>query len=311
MRKMPSLKSLQAFEAAARRGSFTAAADELHVTASAISHQIRFLESETGISLFHRNTRTIALTDAGDSYYHHISEAFSLIEAATRQIERHGKSDILTIHAVPSFATQWLMPRLARFSAQHSSIDVRLYASADRVDLNAGLCDVDIRYGSVLPSRGVVTLPLPEEAILVLCSPEFRQRATPPLRRPADLAQHTLIHSEVNLLGWRDWARLQGNLPLDFDRGPRFDRSFMAISAAVDGLGVCLESYLLTEGELQTGRLVRLFEDDRTMVGCHSLSMLKAKQNVPKIKAFLHWIMAELERTAAAMTGAEMNLIHK
>lgn len=150
MRRMPSLKSLQAFEAAARRGSFTAAANELHVTASAISHQIRFLETDIGLSLFHRDTRTIVLTDAGERYFQQISDAFSTMEAATREIERHGKSDILTVHSVPSFAAQWLMPRLSRFSAQHSDIDVRLYASADPVELGAGLVDVDIRYGGVL-----------------------------------------------------------------------------------------------------------------------------------------------------------------
>ncbi|MBD8554529.1 transcriptional regulator GcvA [Rhizobium sp. CFBP 8762] len=297
MRKIPSLKALQAFEAAARRGSFAAAADELHVTASAISHQIRFLEQEVGVSLFHRNTRTIALTDVGENFFQSISEAFITIEAATRDIERHGKSDILTVHAVPSFAAQWLMPRLARFSAQHSSIDVRLYASADPVDLNAGLVDVDIRYGSVLPIRGVVTLPLPEEAIMPFCSPDFIARTPHHLRQPSDLCQCTLIHSEVNLLSWRGWAKRHDNVPLDFDRGPRFDRSFMAISAAVDGLGVCLESHLLVERELQTGRLVPLFEDKRSMVACHSLSTLKAKQNVPKIKAFEKWILNELARS--------------
>lgn len=306
MRRMPSLKSLQAFEAAARRGSFTAAADELCVTASAISHQIRALETDLGLSLFHRNTRTIALTDAGDSYFQQLSEAFTLIEAATRATERRGKSDILTVHSVPSFAAQWLMPRLARFSAQHSSIDVRLYASADPVDLNAGLVDVDIRYGSVLPSRGVITLPLPDEAILVLCSPDFLRRADPPLREPSDLRHHTLIHSEVNLLRWSDWARLNG-VELDLDRGPRFDRSFMTISAAVDGQGLCLESHLLTERELQTARLINVFGTTRAMIGCHSLSMLKAKQNVPKIRAFQSWILDELSQSSVARVVGEMS----
>ncbi|WP_276121752.1 transcriptional regulator GcvA [Pararhizobium qamdonense] len=295
MRKMPSLKSLQAFEAAARRGSFAAAANELHVTASAISHQIRFLEQEVGVSLFHRNTRTIALTDVGESYFQSVSEAFTTVEAATRDIERHGKSDILTVHSVPSFAAQWLMPRLARFSAQHSSIDVRLHASADPVDLNAGLVDIDIRYGSVLPTRGVVTMTLPEEAIMVFCAPDVIARG--PMKELSDLRHHTLIHSEVNLLSWRGWSKRHGDVPLDFDRGPRFDRSFMAISAAVDGLGICLESHLLVERERQTGRLVPLFENHHEMIACHSFSVLKAKQNVPKIKAFQKWILEELIRS--------------
>ncbi len=135
MRKHPSLKSVQAFEAAARLGSFTAAAQELCVTASAISHQIRFLEDEVGVTLFHRTSRTVVLSDVGRRFAGSIAEALSLIESATRDIERRGKSDILTIHCVPSFATQWLMPRLARFSAQHNSIDVRLNASVGAIDL--------------------------------------------------------------------------------------------------------------------------------------------------------------------------------
>lgn len=299
MRRIPSLKSLQAFEAAARRGSFTAAAHELHVTASAISHQIRFLEQGIGLSLFHRDTRTIALTDAGEAYFQQVSEAFSMIEAATRQIERHGKTDILTVHSVPSFAAQWLMPRLSRFSAQHGSIDVRLYASTDPADLAAGLVDVDIRYGSVLPSRGVITQPLPDEAVMPLCSPDLLARADPPLRMPAALRHQTLIHSEVNLLKWADWARLNGGVELDLDRGPRFDRSFMSISAAVDGQGICLESHLLVEREVQTGSLVRIFPDSGHRIACHSISMLRAKQNVPKIKAFLAWMGDELALSSA------------
>lgn len=311
MRRMPSLKSLQAFEAAARCGSFTAAANELHVTASAISHQIRFLEREIGLSLFHRDTRTILLTDAGERYFQRVSEAFATMEAATREIERHGKADILTVHSVPSFAAQWLMPRLSRFSAQHSDIDVRLHASADPVELGAGLVDVDIRYGSVLPARGVITVQLPDEAVIALCSPAFLRRADPPIHTPADLQHHTLIHSEVNLLRWGDWARLNGDIPLQLDRGPRFDRSFMSISAAVDGQGICLESHVLVERELATGRLVELFGETRSQVACHSISILKAKQNVPKIKLFQQWILDELSLCSVDRVVGQMNLIHE
>ncbi|MFT4013516.1 MAG: transcriptional regulator GcvA [Paracoccus sp. (in: a-proteobacteria)] len=310
MRRIPSLKSLQAFEAAARRGSFTAAANELHVTASAISHQIRFLEKEIGLSLFHRDTRTIVLTDAGERYFRQVSDAFSAMEAATREIERHGKADILTVHSVPSFAAQWLMPRLSRFSAQHSDIDVRLYASADPVELEAGLVDVDIRYGSLLPTRGVITAPLPDEAVIVLCSPDFLRGADPPIRAPADLKHHTLIHSEVNLLRWSDWARQQG-ITLQLERGPRFDRSFMSISAAVDGQGICLESHILVERELGTGRLIELFGKSRSQIACHTVSILKAKQNVPKIKAFQKWLLDELSLCSVERVVSRMNFIHQ
>ena len=295
MRKHPSLKSVQAFEAAARLGSFTAAAEELCVTASAISHQIRFLEDEVGVTLFHRTSRTVVLSDVGRRYAASIAEGLSLIESATRDIERRGKSDILTIHCVPSFATQWLMPRLARFSAQHNSIDVRLNASVGAIDLTAGAVDVDIRYGSVLQANGVVTLPLPDERIVVLCAPDLATEGAHPIREPADLKHHTLIHSEINLFNWRAFARRHG-IALELERGPRFDRSFMAISAAVDRLGICLESQLLVQREIETGRLTLLFGDTSPRVSCHSLCILRSKLNVSKVKVFKEWLFDELSQ---------------
>ena len=147
MRKLPPLKSIQAFEAAARLASFAAAAEELRLTPSAISHNIRALEREVGLSLFHRAHRSVVLTDAGRRYAEQISEAFGQMEAATRQLDRTVKPDVLTIHSAPSFATQWLMPRLSRFSVDHPETDVRINASVDAVDLSAGEADIDPRLG--------------------------------------------------------------------------------------------------------------------------------------------------------------------
>lgn len=293
MRHLPSLKSIQAFEAASRLGSFAAAADELLVTPSAVSHQIRHLESEIGTLLFHRVHRSIMLTDAGRQYAAEIASAFGNIEAATRSIERRCRSDILTIHTVPSLAAQWLMPRISRFSAQHTGVDVRLNASTDAMNLAAGEADFDIRYGTVIPAAGVATMAFPQETIIALAAPAlaFGQQ---PIHTPADLAQHPLIHSEVNLIRWREWLKPHPDAPVDLDRGPRFDRSFMAISAAVDGVGVCLESRLLVQRELASGQLVALFNGHGPKTQCHSLLFLKSKANVPKIKAFREWLLAEL-----------------
>lgn len=293
MRKIPSLKAIQAFEAASRLGSFAAAAEELLVTPSAISHQIRYLEEEVGLTLFHRVHRVVVLTDVGRRYAEAIAEGFGTIEAATRSIERRGKSDILTIHSVPSFATQWLMPRLSRFSALEPNIDVRLNASVGTVDLAADEADVDFRYGTIFPESGMTVVPLPEETIVVLCAPGLAQGGNPILK-PADLVRHTLIHSEVNLVPWRDWLRLYRIDGVDLDRGPRFDRSFMAISAAVDGLGVALESRLLIQRELDTGRLTLPFDCLGPKLVCHRLVYLRSKARIPKIKAFHEWLFQQL-----------------
>jgi LysR family glycine cleavage system transcriptional activator len=304
MRQIPPLKAIQAFEAASRLGSFVAAANELHLTPSAISHQIRQLEQRLGITLFHRVHRAVELTDGGRRYAEVVAEAFGLIEAGTRSIERTGKSDILTIHSVPTFATQWLMPRLSRFSAMNPDIDIRLNASVATIDLAAGEADFDIRYGNVFPGTGVVVQPFPEETIVVLCSPSIitKRRSR---RSLLDLNESALIHSEINIYTWRDWLRDHPGAVLHLDRGLRFDRSFMAINAAVDGLGVALESRLMIERELDSGRLVLPFGLEGPKLVCHRLTYLKTKAHLPKMKAFREWLFEEL---FASMGAKETDL---
>lgn len=291
--KSPSLRAIQVFESAARLGSFAAAAEELLLTPSAVSHQIRFLEREVGIALFHRGHRGVELTDIGRRFAEQVTEGFRLIEAAKRSIERGGKSDILTIHTVPSFGTQWLMPRLSRFGASEPDIDVRLNASVSAVDLGAGEADFDVRYGNVFPAWGVEVKPFPEETIVALCSPSLLKGRNA-LKSPRDLRKHTLIHSELNLVPWSDWLRLHGVQGVDLTRGPRFDRSFMAIYAAVDGVGVALESRLLLQSELEAGRLVLPFGGDGPRLVCHRLLYLKSKLKLPKIRRFRDWLFDEL-----------------
>ena len=297
-RKLPPLRAIQAFESASRLGSFVAASHELSLTPSAISHQIRELEERLGITLFHRVNRTVVLTDAGRRYAEAVAEGFGAIEAGTRSIERANKSDILTVHTVPSLGTQWLMPRLSRFSAMHSDIDLRLNASVGAIDLGAGEADCDIRYGTVFPAAGVTVVPFPQEAVVVLCAPSLTQdKGT--IRKYADLSTHTLIHSEVNLYSWRDWMKDHPSVKLQIERGPRFDRSFMAISAALDGTGVALESQLLIERELETGRLVLPFGSEGPRLLCHKLLYLRSKAHLPKIKAFREWLFDQLVLSAS------------
>lgn len=289
------LKSVQAFEAAARLSSFALAAEELFVTPSAISHQVKLLEEQVGVRLFHRVHRAVVLTDTGRRYAEEISAAFARIELATRQIGRNEKSDILTVHSAPSIAAQWLMPRLARFSRLYPDIDVRIDASTEIIDLSDGRVDIDIRYGlRRLQPPGTMVLPFPPETIVPLCAPALL-KGEHPLRTPEDLQHHMLIHSEACLVGWRDWLRQYRKLRIDMTRGPRFDRSFMAVGAAVDGLGVCLDSLLLAERELVSGRLVAPFGLKGLKVQGYTFNLLKSRADLPKIRAFQDWIFAELE----------------
>jgi LysR family glycine cleavage system transcriptional activator len=296
MQHRVTLKSIQAFEAAARLSSFSLAADELFVTPSAVSHQIKLLEEQLSVRLFHRMHRTVILTDSGRRYAEEIGAAFARIDKATRDIGRVAKSDILTLHSTPSFATQWLMPRLARFSALHPDIDLRLNASNDPVDLTREAVDIDLRYGARrLQPAGTMVLDLPTETIVPLCSPTLLE-GEHPIRTVADLRHHTLIHSEGCLVGWRDFMRLHRKTPIDISRGPRFDRSFMAISAATDGGGVCLESLLLVQRELETGRLVAPFGFDGLKVNGYTLNLLKSCADLPKVRSFQDWLFEELDR---------------
>jgi len=294
MQKRISFKAVQAFEAAARLSSFALAAEELFVTPSAISHQIKLLEEEVGVRLFHRVHRSVVLTDAGRHYAEEIAAAFARIEAATRNIGRIEKSDILNVHSAPSIAAQWLMPRLARFSALYPDIDVSVHASTELVNLTDERTDIDIRYGPTpLHPAGTLVLTLPPETIVPLCAPALA-RGEHPIRALADLRHHTLIHSEICLVRWREWARDYAKIELDTVRGPRFDRSFMAISMAVDGIGVCLESLLLAERELEAGKLVAPLGLEGPKVSGYTFSVLKSREGLPKIKNFREWLFAEL-----------------
>ncbi|WP_448206955.1 transcriptional regulator GcvA [Azospirillum sp. sgz302134] len=297
MQHRVSLKAVQAFEAAARLSSFALAAEELLVTPSAVSHQIKFLEEQVGVNLFHRVHRAVVLTDAGRAYAEEITAAFARIDTATRNIGRTEKSDILTIHSTPSFATQWLMPRLARFSSLNPDIDVRLNATVAPVDLSTEAVDLAIRYGSRLQPAGTQVLPFPTETIVPLCAPAL-MNGPHPIRTPEDLRHHTLVHSEVCLVGWRDWLRQHRKVKLEITRGPRFDRSFMAISAAVDGLGVCLESLLLVQRELEAGRLVAPFGLEGLKVQGYTLNLLKSRADLPKVRSFQDWLFAELDKSS-------------
>jgi len=293
------LKAVQAFEAAARLSSFALAAEELFVTPSAVSHQIKLLEEQFGVQLFHRVHRAVVLTDAGRRYAEEVSAALARIDLATRELGRTEKSDILTVHVTPSFATQWLMPRLARFSSLNPDVDVRLNASTEAVDLVAQTVDIDIRYGMKrLQPAGTMVLTFPPETIVPMCAPELANGPNP-IRSAEDLCHHTLIHSEVCLVGWRDWMRLHRKVKLDISRGLRFDRSFMALSAAVDGLGVCLESLLLAQRELETGRLVAPLGLDGPKVQGYTFNLLKSRAELPKIRNFQDWLFGELEKTSA------------
>ena len=294
MRRMPNLRALQIFESAARLSSILLAANELNVTPSAVSHQIRLLETELGVSLFHRVNRSVVLTDAGSHYLEEVGAAFGRLEAASHTLGRMSASDVLTVSIAPSFAAKWLLPRLWDFIDSHPHIDVRLQATGVALsDMRGGTVDIDIRYGSVLREATTITHSFPKEKIVALCSPNIIS-PNKPLNVPADISKHTLIHSEVNLFRWSDWVNEHCSPQFDVSRGPRFDRSFLSIEAAIAGRGLCLESKLLVEKELEAGTLILPFPDLTAHVDCHYITYLKSRARLPKIQEFRDWLLKNL-----------------
>lgn len=298
-RRLPPLKAVRAFEAAARHRSFVEAAEELAVTPSAISQQVKQLEEWLGRALFRRLPRGLAVTDVAKAYLPPLSEALDQIEGATRRAMEGQDSRTLKVTCLSSFGAQWLTPRLHRFDAIHPEIDVML-ATFDRVvDLEAEDIDVAIRYGTRdFPGLHVETLM--DEYLGVVCSPDLVNHAEHPIRGYADLAHHTLLHdSDAKVMGPIEWGRfleiVGGADGVDWSRGPKFSDSHMMIQACLAGRGVMVGRSALVTDALKNGNLVAPFGMTVKAEASYRMVMLPGALADPKIAAFRAWIYAELD----------------
>lgn len=288
--RRPSLKAVSTFEAAARHESFKGAAEELFLTPSAISHQVRHLEEHLGVKLFHRLSGGLAITDAGSFYLRMLTPVLSEIDEATKQIMQLEYSDQLTVRSAPSFARKWLLDRLPDFLEAQPDIDVKVIATSELLDFRKKNIDLGIFYGH--PNMpGYVIRPLLSERVLPMCSPAFKEKATG-LKTPADLPNYTLIHTELNLVTWRLWLT-ERNIAIDEElRGVSLDPSELAIEAAVRGVGIVLESDLLACKELEKGTLVPAFDHTESEVVSYYLAFSEEDADLPKVAAFCDWIIA-------------------
>ena len=291
------LSALRAFEAAARTGSFRTAADDLGLTPSAVSHAIRGLEQALSTTLFLRTGRSIRLTEAGRTLMRHVERGFGELLLGIGSISAHGPQ-LLRVHSAPSFAAQWLLPRLRRLLQEVEGLEVRIAAGTDYASFATDEFDVDIVYGMPSPDsygasmhQNLIVLPLGTEVITPLCAPAL----APDIRTPRDLLRQTLIESETKKVRWPAWFAANGHIAPE-PRGPRFDRSFLSLSAAVDELGVALESTRLAERELASGRLVRPLKDmceDVVYTG-HWLVFPRSMRYSRPLTLFVGWLGAEL-----------------
>lgn len=295
MRRIPSFPALRAFEAAARLGSFARASAELHLTPSAVSHQIRALERWFGRALFRRANRQATLTPDGERLLAGLSTAFDAIEAVCAELgppPPAGPASALAVHCTPSFAAKWLGPRLPAFVAAHPSITLRLSTSADPVDLGRqeGI-DILIAYGRPPRGPGVTVESLGPEEIAALCTPEIARAAR--TGAPGSIGPFTRLDSSFSPVRWPEWF-VQNGLPVPTGAaGAAFDRGSLVISAAVQGLGVALETLRFARDELAAGQLVRLGDGqvESLIRDLHFICYRERDGSLEKIRAFRRWLL--------------------
>jgi len=293
--RLPSLNGLRAFEAAARHLSFTVAADELNVTQTAISHQIRRLEDELGIRLFIRQNRALALTPEARNYLPGIRAAFNDLRLATDQLLRKDGDHVLTVSTLASLAAKWLLPRLSAFQETHPGIDVRITTSTGLVDFRTGGVDAAIRYGRG-HWAGVRADWLMADELFPVCSPALLAGGRP-LRSPQDLAEHTLLHTSGGYDDdWRLWLTAAG-LPANISKNPglSFDLIFLTLQAAIDGQGVALGRTSYVADDIAKGRLVVPFKIALPADAGFYLVSPESRTDTPKLAAFRQWLKASLQ----------------
>jgi LysR family transcriptional regulator, glycine cleavage system transcriptional activator len=303
---MPPLNALRAFEAAARHLSLTKAAQELHVTAGALSHQIRGLEELLGFKLFKRGVRSIALTPAGKQLYPGLQTGFLHIRDAVAALDDPGDGRVLVISTPPGFTSKWLAPRLYRFSSTYPEIDARVSSTLGNANFTIDGVDVAVRnqrMDAVVDAELVVEK-LFELCLVPVCSPRLIE-AHGPLAAPAALKDLPLIHDDTlahraELQTWADWFNAAGVRGIDVSRGLRFNSAGHALDATLEGAGVLLAADLLAYDELRTGRLVAPFELTLPSSRAYYFVCPRKRQNRHHVRAFRAWIKQE----AAALDWA-------
>ena len=290
--RLPPLSSLRVFEAAARHNSFRKAADELNLTASAVSHGIQTLENWLGVELFSRESRGLRLTGAGEIYAPLVNQALSVLAKATDQLPGRKATGTLSVSSAPTFGNKILLPRLGKFVAQFPDIRVTLDTSHRLVDLALDDFDVAIRNASTKKPAANWTL-LAVETLVPVCSPDLKKKFGRSGARL--LSRAPLIHVTSVSADWHHWFRATGlETPASFDKGLRVDTIHTAFDAAMRGLGVALGRRPLVDDDIASGRLVTL--DDQTIPSGSGYWLVTSETDFqkPEVKLFRHWLLSEL-----------------
>lgn len=297
-RAIPPLATLRTFEAVARQGGFTRAAEELAITQSAVSHQVHALEEFLGTSLFHRQKPGIKLTADGRTLLEDVRSGLDLILRASDRIRGRRQVGVLTVAAPAAFASWWLVPRLGRFASRHPQIEIRI-ATMDyrepRFECDGIDAAIVMRPAGYLPPKN--ELPLLRERIFPVCSPKLLAGKAS-LRKPADILGHTLIEEDSDPdspLNWAFWLERFGAVEDRPTMRLRFTHFGVALSAAIDGLGIALGRSPMVDAELSSGRLVQPFDKNRFCMAPegYALSWPEANGKDPRLDAFRDFLLDE------------------
>ncbi|MBP2233213.1 DNA-binding transcriptional LysR family regulator [Azospirillum agricola] len=286
-RLLPSMSALTAFEAAARTGSFTAAAGELSLTQGAVSRQIKALEDQIGTPLFTRKGQRVTLTPTGALYAEPIRDALRQIAAATVRTIAAPKGGELHLAILPTFGTRWLVPRLPAFQEAHPHVTIHFTTKLAPFDFRTHDLDAAIHYG-LGDWPDAVCDPLMDETMLPVCAPSFLKAH--PIAEPADLLALPLLHTSTRPDSWADWFAAQG-APPHTGAGMFFEQFATTAQAAEAGLGVALLPTLLVRGELADGALVPAIDRPHRSARAYYLVHPRGKANHPPLAAFRRWLL--------------------
>ncbi|MBC3413359.1 LysR family transcriptional regulator [Pseudomonas sp. SWRI51] len=291
-RLVPSMTALQCFEAAARHLSFTRAAEELHLTQSAVSKQVAQLEEMLHHHLFLRIRRRLQLTPAGSLYLAEVNKILTQVDMSSRYVLTYGtQTEVLKVATQPSFGVRWLIPHLKGFGKRHPNIHLDIRNEMEPFALLQGSADVVFFYGQgTWP--GATCIKLFGEEVLPVCAPELLQGHA--LSGPGELAGQVLLQSTSRPEAWHEWFQQQGLETENSYHGPRFDTFYMALSAAQSGCGVALVPRYLVARELAEGSLVVAWDHAMPSSGAHYLAYAEHAAEVPKVRALVEWVQAQV-----------------
>ena len=297
-RRLPPLKSIRAFEAAGRRGSFNEAAEELFVTPSAISHQVKTLEEYLGVSLFRRARRQVHLTIAGERYLESVSHALDEIDLATRRLLASSNAGALNVSVAPAFLTRWLVPRVREFQDRHPDIELRLSPNSGPIDFTWSDTDMAVYFGDGNWS-GVEVHFLREVVLVPVCSPTFVE-ANRQMTKPEELCSHTLIDVSTHPEEWDEFLASFGVTRKKRVKRLSFSSTSLALGAAMENLGIALADRQLVAREVLYGRLVTPLDVSMDKHLGYYLVHQKGRRLTQEMQAFLDWMMAAIAGEKAA-----------